>query len=218
MQLIVDNKELLYDCLSPESRKVIRLERSKTGTVTKTSLKKGMTVIYTIGCTVYDFDGNVMTRYDNKIPGWNFIDRYVLCSSPNHRKGGVARSNLWFHAFKGYVQRSTGEKVPTGEKKKNKKGELIDIKEYKPYAPEINFARTFKMDIKGDMKDVRIKRGHFNSKEDAKFLELRRKFKKCLQELHTFFCTLAIKNGEGKYELLGDNRKLFNSSQTKLFD
>ena len=74
------------------------------------------------------------------------------------------------------------------------------------------------MDIKGDMKDVRIKRGHFNSKEDAKFLELRRKFKKCLQELHTFFCTLAIKNGKGKYELLGDNRKLFNYSQTKLFD
>ena len=203
MQLIIDNKELLYDCLSPESREVVRLERSKKGTVTKTSLNKGMTIIYTIGCTVYDFDGNVMTRYGNKIPGWNFIDRYVLCSSPNHRKGGVARSNLWFHAFKGYVTRSTG----TTEKRV-----------YTPDDPEINFARTFKMDIKGDMKDVRIKRGHFNSKEDAKFLELRGKFKKCLQELHTFFCTLAIKNGEGKYELLGDNRKLFINSQTKLFD
>ena len=67
-----------------------------------------MTLIYTMGCTVYDLEGEVICRYENKIPGWNFIKRFVLCSSPNHRKGGVARSNIWYHAFKNYVMRSTG--------------------------------------------------------------------------------------------------------------
>lgn len=204
-KLIEENKEFLYDSVSPESREILRLERNKKGTVTKTSLNKGMTLIYTMGCTVYDLEGEVICRYENKIPGWNFIKRFVLCSSPNHRKGGVARSNIWYHAFKNYVMRSTG----TGS---------IKMKNYVPNDPDIDFTRTFVMEIKGDEKQVRIKRGHFNAKEDAKFLELRGKFNKCLQELHTFFCTLAIKNGKGKYELLGDNRKLFTSPQTKLFD
>lgn len=204
MNLINENKELLFDSLSSDSREILRLKRGKKG-VTKTSLKDGLTTIYTIGATIYDVDGNVMTRYENKIPGWGFVKRFVLSSSPNHRRGGVARSNLWFHAFRNYVIRATG----TGS---------LTKKTYKPNDPEINFARTFKMDVKGDVKDVRIKRGHFNAKEDKKFLELRGKFNKCQQELWTFFVGLAIKNGKGKYSLLGEQNVSFMCSQTKLFD
>lgn len=217
MQMILENREELYDSLSPDSIALLRLERGKKG-VTKTSLDKGMSLIYSVGATVIDLEGNVLTRYDNKIPGWKFISQ-VLGDTPNHTKGGVARSDQWFHVFKKYVERSTGEKVPTGEKKKDKNGKLRDVMEYKPHDPDINFNRTFNMDIKGEIKPVKIKRGHFNAQEDAKFLELRNKFKKCRRELHSFFCTIAIKMGEGKYELCG-NRNIvsFRESQATLFD
>ena len=37
-KLIEENKEFLYDSLSPESREILRLERNKKGIVTKKPL------------------------------------------------------------------------------------------------------------------------------------------------------------------------------------
>jgi len=38
-----------------------------------------------------------------RFAGWNFVKRYVLCMSPFHLRGGVARSNLYYHGLKNWV-------------------------------------------------------------------------------------------------------------------
>jgi len=60
--------------------------------------------IYAIACTIIDPDGNIRTRPSTgAMAGWAYIKRYVFCMSPFHLKGGVARSNLYYHGLKNWV-------------------------------------------------------------------------------------------------------------------
>lgn len=180
VKIVYDNIEELYDFLSEKSRHVLRLERNKNGKINKTVIGKSRTSLVTLAATVFDVDGNPLCRFGNVIPGWTFIRRKVLGMSPNHRKGGVARSNLFFHGLKGYVQRSTS----TGSKSQGT---------YKPLYEGVDFRRTFLMDhkSKGKEMEVIIKRGHMNDKENKMFLELRKDFVEAMKELHTFYSELA---------------------------
>ncbi len=179
-KLVSDNINDLRSSLSKESVDVLRIEVGKNGKVGKTKLKNCMTTIYTVAATVFSENAKPQTREDHEeLPGWCFIKRHVLCMSPNHRKGGVARSNLFYHGFRGYLNRSTG----TGVGKK-----------HVPNDPEINFCRTYEAkDSNGNDITPKIKRGHMTQKEERVFLEHRAKFIKALHELHTYFRNLAVK-------------------------
>jgi len=179
MKLIYDNILDLYHALSPRSREVLRLKLSKNKkSITKTSVND--TTLYSIVGTIFDVDGVPMTRYDNKVPGWNFVRRYILAFSPNHRRGGVAASNIKYHGFRSFVKRET----------KNMKG--------------VDFNRTFDMEVsKGNKVKAKIKRGHMTAKENEVFLSLRKDYTNMVREVWRFFANLACK--DGNYQLLGEN-------------
>jgi hypothetical protein len=63
-----------------------------------------MQAIYAVACTIIDPDGNLRTRPSTgAMAGWAYIKRYIFCMSPFHLKGGVARSNLYYHGLKNWV-------------------------------------------------------------------------------------------------------------------
>lgn len=37
------------------------------------------------------------------LPGWDFARRHLLCMTPNHMRGGVARSNLYYHGARNWI-------------------------------------------------------------------------------------------------------------------
>ena len=45
-----------------------------------------------------------LRKFTNKPAGWNFVSKYVFEFSPNHRRGGIARSNLKFHNFPSFMK------------------------------------------------------------------------------------------------------------------
>jgi len=44
-----------------------------------------------------------------KLPSWKFTKKHILCFSPHHQRGGVARSNLMYHGAKHYIVRKAKE-------------------------------------------------------------------------------------------------------------
>lgn len=178
MKIIMDNIMDLYHHLSPRSREIIGFQLSKKGnSINKSSIKPA--TVYSIAGTVFDVDGVPMARYENKIPGWGFVRRFVLAFSPNHRRGGVAASNLKYHGFRNFVKRETKDR------------------------DDVNFSRKFKLPgSKGDVQATTIKRGHMTKKENEVFLELRKEYTTMVKETWSFFAQLACKNGE--YTMCGD--------------
>ena len=178
MKIIMDNAKSLYDYLTPRSREILQLKLDKRGhRVTKTSIKPA--TLYSIAGTVFDIDGIPMTRYGNKIPGWCFIRRFVLAFSPNHRRGGVAASNLKYHGFRNFVKRETKD------------------------MQDVDFTRKFKLPgSKGDTNPTTIKRGHMTERENEVFLDLRKEYTIMIKEVWSFFAQIACRNGE--YVMCGE--------------
>lgn len=174
MKIIMDNSMDLYNHLTPRSRQIIGLELTKKGDrVTKNSINDRSVALYSIAGLVFDIDGIPMTRYGNKIPGWTFARRFVLAFSPNHRRGGVAASNLKYHGFRSFVRSET-------------KGRT-----------DVNFSRKFKLPgSKGETNNTTIKRGHMTKKENEVFVELRKEYTTMIHEVWQFFANLACKNGD----------------------
>lgn len=60
--------------------------------------------IYSIASLFMDYDGNLRLRESTgELPGWNFVRKHVLRMSPYHWRGGVARSNLYYHGIRNYI-------------------------------------------------------------------------------------------------------------------
>lgn len=180
MKIIIDNIMDLYHHLSPRSREIIGFKLSKKGnSITKTSIKPA--TVYSIAGTVFDVDGVPMARYENKIPGWSFVRRYVLAFSPNHRRGGVAASNIKYHGFRNFVKRETKDR------------------------DDVDFSRKFKLPgSKGDVQPTTIKRGHMTEKENEVFLGLRKEYTTMVKETWSFFAQLACQDGE--YIMCGESQ------------
>jgi hypothetical protein len=70
-----------------------------------------------------DFDVSYkykLRKFTNKPAGWKFVSKYVFEFSPNHRRGGIARSNLKFHNFPTFMKGNAeqyGFNFPTRGKK-----------------------------------------------------------------------------------------------------
>lgn len=48
-------------------------------------------------------DQPIIRNSTQKLVGWDFARRHLLCMSPNHMRGGVARSNLYYHGARNWI-------------------------------------------------------------------------------------------------------------------
>ena len=167
---IKENIQHIYDSLSPVARDVFGLQlfkkTSKHGKEGTINLNKiNMCQIYSILAILRDFDGQLrLYRNSNNFPGNNFIKRYVICMTPFHFRGGVARSNLYYHGAMNWIIKKSKEEHGLNLKRK------ISV-----------------TDDNGDISERVIRRGHFTPQEDVIFLQYRKQYCKSIFELINFF-------------------------------
>lgn len=106
-KFIIDHIDLIRSLVSGVTQEAFGLgEESlykKTGKVNLNKMK--MTQFYSVVASLIDYHGNPRYRASTgALPGWKFIKKYVIPMSPFHRRGGVARSNLYHHGLKNYLK------------------------------------------------------------------------------------------------------------------
>lgn len=99
----------------------------------------------------------VIKRNSTKnLAGWAFAKKHLLCMSPNHMRGGVARSNLYYHGAKNWIiAKAKKDGINLKNKPSQKSGQ--------------------KTESKG--------RGDFSGEEDEIFLKYMRIYTKSIKEL-----------------------------------
>ena len=164
---MIDNLEFIAENLSKEARECFHLSsndrnKKKHGFNLK-SIKKGQ--IYSVLCTLIDDEGNKRIRESTgDLAGWNFVKQAVFGMTPHHWRGGVARSNLYYHGMMCYIRN---------------KG-----KEYELYQEDGDFDFKRKVKIHKDKDKTRtIRRGDFTPEEDKFYLKHRKIYCDCIREL-----------------------------------
>ena len=68
---------------------------------------------YSVLCQMMNEEGELRFRdgTDQQLAGWKFVKRYAIRMSPFHLKGGVARSNLYYHGLRHWVSRKAAEEL-----------------------------------------------------------------------------------------------------------
>ena len=168
-KFILDNIEYIYDNLSSDARTILKLQefskrsQSTKGRIkikTKTNWSFKMSFLYTVLAILRDIEGNPIYRQHTKdFAGNYFLLRYVFCQTPNHLKGGVARSNLMWHNFRTHL--------------------ITQGKEH-----GFDFRRKIATS-EGEYRNPR--RGDFTAEENEYFLNERRKFRKTILEVLNLF-------------------------------
>jgi hypothetical protein len=137
-KFIKENIENIANNVSDTTKDIFGLNNKykKTGKINLNKVK--LPQIYTILSLLQDYNGNLRLRKENgKLPSWSFIKRYVLCMTPFHLKGGVARSNLYFHGLRHWVADKVAAELKVTKKeimKKRRGGYYNEAKEYiKPF-------------------------------------------------------------------------------------
>ena len=166
------NLNTIADGLSEEARRIFKLTdefkyKKNCATGKKGEYKLGKTTdiklgaLYSIICTLINSEGKIRIRPETgNMPGWPYIKQYILKFTPFHQRGGVARSNLWWHTFRS-VLNEAGKKHGLDYKRK--------VKKYDP--------------VKDTWEDKTIRRGDFTPEEDAFFLQERRIFAGAVAEV-----------------------------------
>ena len=127
---IQENLEEIANQLSDISKSVFGLDekshfkiKAKKGKINLNKVK--MPQMYSILAVLKDLDGNLRLRdnpkmYNKELPGWKFIKKYVIPMSPFHFRGGVARSNLYYHGMKNWINMKIKETHGYDIKKKDR--------------------------------------------------------------------------------------------------
>jgi len=126
--------------------------------------------IYSILATLQTPEGDIIKLDNGNIPGWRFISRYVLCMSPFHLKGGVARSNLYYHGLRNWVAKMAADELGLTRKQFIKK------------------RRGGYRDDDGNLVN------RFTSAEDSCYLKYRRIYCKAIKELFYEFRKILVEN------------------------
>ena len=87
-----------------------------------------MQAMYAIACTIiHPQDDCLRVREETgESPGWQYIKKYILRMTPFHLKGGVARSNLYYHGMKHWIIAKVKENHGLILKKKSRGGFFDD--------------------------------------------------------------------------------------------
>lgn len=76
-----------------------------------------ITQLYTAASLVVDPSGNERQREDTeKMPGVCWLMRNIVATTPFHHRGGLARSNFYFHGLRNYCSIPTGLTKPKHKK------------------------------------------------------------------------------------------------------
>lgn len=177
-QWIIDNIHYIYENLSTEARDCFGFEfysetkgsKENRGKLKVKSDKKWhfkMAQIYSILAVLRDHKGNLRKRESTG----NFISnndakRYIFCMSPFHHRGGVARSNLYYHGAMNWIISKA-------------KYQGVDLKR-----------KITIVDDDGEQRSRRIRRGHFTPEEEAAFLPHRQIYSRACMEIYRLFKTM----------------------------
>ena len=175
---IVKNIQHIYDNLSPTARGAFGLELfkktskiGKPGTVNIKKIKNRMVQMDSILSILRDDEGELRLFPDTgNLPSNYFIKRRVINMSPYHRRGGVTRSNLYFHGMRNFI-----------------------IKMAKIEDSTVNLKRKVTLvDQYGETYERTASRGHFTDYEDSLFLKYRKQYCRSIFELINIFKQLLI--------------------------
>lgn len=160
-KFILDNIYYIYDNLQPDARVCFGLKfynkKDELKIKTQSSWSFNMAQMYSVLGSLVDYEGNFI---DNEKPLVNNYKwkRYVLCSTPFHFRGGLLRSNIYYHGQKNYII---------------SQGKLYDF--------------DFKRKVKIDKESIVIKRGNFTKEEDAFFLKHRKIYCRAIMDLYSLY-------------------------------
>lgn len=101
-----------------------KLSDLRIGVITRLGLKDSRVLVTSIVSTVaFEQDRRIcLLTYNGNVPGFWFWKRYVFRGSPWHHKGGTARSNIMYHAYKKFLRNVPGKlRVLVGKDGKVKK-------------------------------------------------------------------------------------------------
>jgi len=127
---IKNNINTIANKLSDTAKSVFGLDEKSHF---KTKANKGkininkikMPQMYSVLSLLKDLNGNSRVRnnpvsYVKDLPGWRFIKKYVVPMSPFHFRGGVCRSNLYYHGMKNWINMKIKETDGYDIKKKDR--------------------------------------------------------------------------------------------------
>lgn len=108
VQLLEKNMHKIAAQLSPLAQSVFDFDKTKKDGTFYASSSRRMK-LYTIAALFFHPDGSVRLRPDTgAVPGKTWIRRNVLHTSPFHFKGGIARSNIYWHGGRNYFINQLG--------------------------------------------------------------------------------------------------------------
>lgn len=159
---LLENLEEIYNRLSETARSCFGLEKYKKTGKLKIKTQKdwlfNMPQIYSVLGLIREPNGKLrLNERTNDFPRNSHAKRYLFCMTPFHHRGGVARSNLYFHGAMNWI---------SGQVKKEHK---LD----------------FKRKVMEDKESRTVRRGNFTKKEDKIFLIYRQKYSKAIMELYS---------------------------------
>lgn len=148
--------------ISEKSRyQVSREGKYQKGELNMNNNKFSKVQLYSILAALQDEKGNLRT-INGKTPSWKYAKRYLFGMTPFHFRGGVARSNLYYHGARNYII-AKGKEIGLALKGKKRGGFFNDAK-------------------------TAIKKGsRFTKKEDEFFLSQRKVYNNAIREVYRFF-------------------------------
>lgn len=135
-----DNMEELISRLSEDAKKCFNLDES-TCRYKVSSEKKGFKAgdlnfkkiskpqLYSILASIQGsideesldiLPTKIIRNSTGDLPSWTFAKKHLFCFSPFHQKGGVARSNLYYHGKRNWIIKQVKEKYDENLKSKNR--------------------------------------------------------------------------------------------------
>jgi hypothetical protein len=129
-QWIKDNIETIAGQLSNTAKSAFGLDekslfkvKAKKGKININKIK--LPQMYSVLAVLKDLNGKSRLRDNPKsinkeLPGWKFIKKYIIPMSPFHFRGGVARSNLYYHGMKNWINMKIKETHGYDIKKKDR--------------------------------------------------------------------------------------------------
>lgn len=76
-----------------------------------------MTQLYSIACVLLDSDGNLRQTDKGILPTKRWAKKFIFRMSPFHLKGGIVRSNIYYHGLRHWVSTQVATKIGIKAKK-----------------------------------------------------------------------------------------------------
>jgi hypothetical protein len=104
VQFLAANLKLIASRLSPQAQEAFDFDKisKRSGEFLKSDGR--INRLYTLAAFFIHPNGTLRERPDTgKMPGIQWLRRNVLHTSPFHFRGGIARSNIYWHGFRNYA-------------------------------------------------------------------------------------------------------------------